>query len=248
MRLAPLLLILVAMPLRADALSDLKATLGRFTGQDPVKASVDYSFWSRSGDDKKPEISQGKATAWVEEGPGGLRMNWSRPLLQSALQEARARAADPGKSAPTRQALDALGPTDVLEYLNGAEELLRSLEQAQLEEVREETWQGHPARMLRLKLVPRMGERERKYVKSLDASAKVWVGPDGVPLAVEQQVRIKGRALMVVSFESDQKEEFRFSALGNRLVVVRHTSERSGSGAGERDQRKTQVSLTLQGS
>lgn len=247
MRLSLTLLLLAALPLSADALEDLKATLERFTRPEPLRAQVDYTFWSRSGDDKKPEITQGKAAAWVEEGPAGLRMGWGRPLLQAALQEARARALDPGKGAPTRQALDALSPTDILEYLNGAEELLRSLEQARIEDVRDEPWQGRPARLLRLKVSPRLGERQQKYVKSLEATAKVWVGPDGVPLAAEHQMRIKGRALMVVSFESSQKEEFHFGIHGGRLVVLRHTRETSSSGAGEREQRKTQMNLTPQG-
>lgn len=241
-------LLLATPALQADPLADLRATLARFQGQEPVKASVDYSFWNKGGDEKKPIVSQGKATAWVEEGPQGLRMMWGRPFLQAAMEEARARAADPEKTTPTRQALDGLSPTEVMEYLNGADELLRSLDQAQLQDVKQEAWQGRPARMLVLKLTPKMGEREKKYVKQLEATARIWVGADGVPLAAEQRVKMKGRALMVISFESEQKEEFRFAVSGTRLIVIHHQSEQSGSGAGEQGQRKTQMSLTLAGS
>jgi hypothetical protein len=152
---------------------------------------------------------------------------------------------DPEKKATTRQALDAMKASEVSDYLNGSEELLRTLEQAQLIEEKSEAWQGRPARLLLLKITPRMGQQERKYIKEMDATAKVWVGADGLPLAAESQVKLKGRALLVISFESQQREEFRFARAGNRLVVVHHTRESSGSGGGEKGQSKTVMNLNL---
>ena len=245
MRLRLLALLLAGGLLQADGLSDLKATLARMTGQDPVKASVDYQFWSRQGDDKAPVITEGKATTFVEDGPQGLRMSWNRALIQAAAQEARAQAMDPEKRATTRRAIEGLKAVEVSDYLNGAEELLRLLEQGQLLEEKAEAWQGKPARRFLLKLAPRLSKQDQKYVKDFDATASVWVGSDGLPLAAETQTRMKGRALLVISFEQQQKESFQFMKVGNRLVVVRHARESSGSGGGERGQSKTTVILHL---
>lgn len=236
-------LLLAAGLLRADALADLKGALTRLNGQEPVKASVTYQFWSRQGDDKKPVITEGKASAFVEEGPQGLKMSWSRALLQAAAQEAKAQAKDPEQRASTRRALEGLKAGAMSDYLNGADELLRTLEQGQLLEEKADTWQGRPARLLRLKITPKLSRQNQKYVKELEATASVWVGADGLPLAAETQVHMKGRALLVISFEQEQKEAFQFARVGNRLLVTHHTQESRGSGGGEQGQTKTVVTL-----
>ncbi len=245
MHLRLLALLLLGSLVRADTLSDLKELLSRLHGAEPIKASVEYQFWSRQGDDKKPVITEGRATTQVEDGPQGLRMAWSRSTLQAAAQEAKSKVLDPEKKTPTRRALESLKALEVSDYLNGAEELLRTLEQSQLVAERAETWQGKPARLLQLKVTPKLGQQERKYIKEMEATAKVWVSAEGLPLAAETEVRMKGRALLVISFEQHQKEIFEFTRAGNRLVVLRHGQESSGSGGGEKGQTKSVMSLSL---
>ena len=245
MTLRLLSLLLLGTLLRADALGDLRDALARLDGQSPVKASVEYQFWSRQGDDKQPVVTEGRAAATVEDGPQGLRMSWAPDLLKAAAREAQAQATDPEAKAPTRQALEGLRALTVRDALHGAEALLRALDQAQLVEAREDTWQGRPARLLRLKISPRLSRQDRKYVKEMEASAQVWVGADGLPLAAETQVHLKGRAFLVISFEQQERETFQFAHSGGRLVVVHHTKESSGSGGGERGQRKSVVTLHL---
>jgi len=247
MTFRPLPLLLLCALAQADTLADLKGTLARLNGQEPVKASIAYQFWSKQGDDKKPVITEGKATSQAEDGPQGLRLSWSRTLIQTAAQEARAKAQDPEKKTPTRRAIEGLKAVEVSEYLNGSDELLRTLEQSQLIDEKADTWQGRPARLLNLKLIPRLGAQEKKYVKELEATAKVWVGADGLPLAIQSQVHLKGRAMLVISFEQDQKEEYQFIRAGNRLIVTQHVSENQSSGGGEKGQTKTVVNLSVIG-
>ncbi|MDP2876849.1 MAG: hypothetical protein Q8O00_11740 [Holophaga sp.] len=242
-RLLPL--ILASGLLQADTLSDLKGTLARLNGQEPIKASIDYQFWNKQGEEKKPVITEGKATTFVEDGPQGLKMSWSRSLIQKAAQEARTKAKDPDKEATTRRAIEDLKAIEVNDYFNGAEELLRRLEQGQLIEEKSEAWQGKPAKLLLFKLTPKMSKQNQKYIKSFEASAKVWIGADGLPLAAETETRMKGRALLVISFEQQQKELFHFTRTGNRLVVIHHTEESSGSGGGERGQSKKVMTLNV---
>lgn len=240
-------LLLACAFVQADSLADLKGALTRLNGQEPVKANVIYQFWSQQGDDKKPIVSEGKANSVVEDGPQGLRISWSHNLIQTAAHEARAKALDPEKKTPTRRAIEGLKAIDVSEYLNGSEELLRTLEQAQVIEEKADAWQGKPARLLSLKLTPKMGEQEKKYVKEFEATAKVWIGADGLPLAAQSYVHMKGRIMLVISFEQNQKKEYHFARSGNRLIVVHHVEESSGSGGGEKGQSKTVVDLNLIG-
>lgn len=243
-RLLPLLLL--GTLLRGDALADLKGALAHLGGRGPVRARVDYRFWNRQGDDKKPVITEGRAEAQVEDGPQGLRMSWGHDLIRRAAREAQEQVRDPEAKAPTQLALEGLKATTVLACLNAAEDLSGLLGQAQLIETREEAWQGKPARRLRLKVSPKLSGQGRKYIREFEATADVWVGPDGLPLAAETDVHLKGRALLVISFEQQERETFHYVRTGNRLVVIHHTKESQGSGGGEHGQRKTVVDLALE--
>ncbi len=238
-----LFLILSGLAARADTLSDLKAALIRLTAQDPVKAKVELQISSRNGDADKP-AEQGAATAQAEAGPDGLRILFSRDEIRAAAQELQSKNTDP--PSPVRRALGALSAARVQDYLDGAPALLRLLDGAELTGEKADTWQGRPARLLSLKLNPRMSERDRKRIKELDAAAQIWVGRDGVPLAAESHVMTRGRALLVISFESSTTEEFRFARVGDRLVVIRHVRENSGSAGGENGSQKTVAILTVE--
>ena len=240
------LVLTTAALLRADTFSDLKAQLARLNGGDAVKATVDVQTWRKVVDDKRPVISQGRANAQVEDGPLGVRIGWSRGLLQQAQVEARAQALDPDKTVPTRSAMDSLGPVSVSDYLNYAEALLREFERAQarVQEERQDTWNGRPARLLVLKVEPRIPSSQRKYIKDLRVDARLWVGADGLPLAYATSVRFKGSRFFI-SFEGSQSEELRFLHAGNRLVAVHVASENQNSGFGQESQRKSSISVTL---
>ncbi len=241
-----LLLALLAMPVRADALADLKLQLGRLQGAEPVKASVDYSFWRQVTDDKKPTVTQGKASAQVEDGPGGVRIAWSRPLLQQALAESKAQAQNPEKTAPTRDALGGFGPMGMSEYLNYSEALLRDFDRGQIQVLQERTeaWKGHPARLLILKATPKLPEAQRKFIKDMKVDAKLWVGQDGLPLAYATAVKFKGSRFFI-TFEGTSSDEWHFARVGNRLVVNRVESENSQSGFGQQSQRKSTTVVTV---
>jgi len=230
-------------PLRADALADLKGKLAKLKGSEPLRVSVERENWSRNGDEKKPVVTQGKATAWVEESPQGLKLFWSRDQIQQAAQEAKAKDADPEKTTPTRDVMSSLNTLGFEDYFNSAESVLQDLDQATLIEDKSDTLDGKPARLLSFKVEPRMGQRERKYIKELEATAKVWIDAEGFPVAAQKSIKVKGRAFVVISFKSEQKDEFRFTRIGNRLVTIRHQHESSGSGGGESGQTKQTTTL-----
>ncbi|WP_306590145.1 hypothetical protein [Geothrix sp. 21YS21S-4] len=240
----PLFMLLLALPLAANGLDDLRAALAKLPGGDPVKATLEHSFWRQIVDDKKPTITQGKVSAHVEDGPQGLRVTWARPALQQAAKELAVQEREPEHPTPTRTALKNLDPLETAEALNHAEALLRDLSLAQLQEERSEAWQGRPARLLVLKLDPILPPGQRKYLKELKVDAKLWVGPDGLPLAFTTAVALKG-SRMFITFEAGNTQERLFARVGGRLVVTRNTTEDRTAGLGASNQTKKITTLTV---
>jgi hypothetical protein len=194
---------------------------------------VDYSFWSRQGGEKKGKVTQGKANVRLEEDAQGLKLVCSGATLEQMSLEDWANARDPESGAPTRQALRNLSPATLSEFMNAADWVLRILKDAVLVEDRQEWFNGIQARCLALKLNPKLSALYRKYVKDLQSSCKVWLGPDGLPIGLTQEVKARGRIFLVVAFEHSETAECRFARSGNRLVTTYRKSEYADSGGGE---------------
>jgi hypothetical protein len=237
--------LLLSCPLaQADALADLKQTLSTLNGSEPVNAKLDFTFSRRSGSDDEAVVTP-PATVAVDVGldAAGLRMNWSPATLAAA--EAESNQTDPEAKKPVSGALTEVTVTDVSEYLHAAPKLLNLLQQAELLEDKADTWQGQPAHVLSFKLNPPLSKQDQKYVKELDASARIWLDADGVPLAAERKFKVSGRAMLVISFESSSEETFEYQRSGDHLVVLKHHKHDSSSGGGESGQRQTDARLTL---
>lgn len=245
MRTSLLMVCLAGTLLRADGLTDLRSALARLDGQDPIRAAATYQFWNSQGKPGKPVITQGQATCTVAQGPQGFQILWSRSLMDVATQEADAHALNPEQKTPTRRAFAGLQPLDLWDCLNGATALGRTLEGAQELDEKAADWQGKPARLLELKLAPGLSSQDRKYVKDMQATAKVWIGSDGTPLAAQTATRLKGRAFLVITFEQQTQDDYTFERVGQRLVVLRHSESSSGSGAGQQGASKAFTTLQV---
>jgi hypothetical protein len=222
-------------PLGANPLEDLRSTLKHLNGTEVLKASVEHQAWASHGDEKHPKVSQGAVNAWVEEGNQGLKIFWGPEILRKATLEARARLADPEKPEPTRKAMGSLDALKLQGYFNASNELLQDLETATLLEDQMGIFDGKPARRLLFHLVPRLDKEEQEMVKGMDATAKVWLDKDGVPLGAEEEMHMKFRAYVVVSFTHDQTDTFHYEVRGGRLVTRRHDLETQGAGMGHHD-------------
>jgi hypothetical protein len=240
-----LLLLATAGTVLADATSDLRATLQHLNGRDAVKARVTFELSNRSGDDDKSTPAPSEATIEVEDSPEGMRAFWSREMIEGATARGGTGEKPTAAQRSPRQAVDSLNVSTLNEYLNASAKLLHSMEHAELTEERNDTWEGKPARLLVFKLTPQLDERSKKYIKEIEANAKVWLTPQGIPLAVQSTGHVKGRAMLVITFESEETENFRFAQVGSRLVVTRHEKQVKSSGAGERGVRNTLATLTL---
>ncbi len=217
---------------RADALSDLVTVLTALEGRDPIEAHLDYEITQSRGDEgEKAEHETGRVSLDASAGADGLRVNWPRDLLETTRREALDTGDDPKR--PTTRALSEVAVPDIDLVLHAAPRLRALLAQSRLERVEDTTWDERPAHLLNLTVTPRVPTRERKYVKELGAKARVWVGADGVPLAATIDTHVKGRAMLVITFESTSHERFRFARHGDRLIAVEHEQANQSTGAGE---------------
>jgi hypothetical protein len=238
-----LLLVLPGRPLRAEAPPELKAALTPLGASSAVSARVELQRTQTREDEHPGAEATATVTARVMATPEGLQILWPAAQIEAAAREARQPEA--GTPRPVRQAMDALSVSALDGYLNAGRELLRELEHSELQTRTTDTWRGQPARRLDFKLLPPLSEKDRKYIKELDARAQVWVNEAGVPLAAESRVFIKGRALLVIRFESTEVEKYEFAQVAGRLVVARHEHQSSGSGGGETHAQKTVTTLAF---
>lgn len=228
----------------AGPVAELTAALERLGGAQAVRARVEHRHAFSQGDD--PPRPEGLVWAVAESGPHGLRVTWDAALLADADREERRLVTDPDAPSPVRDALLDLRIRTLAHLLDAAPELLRTLRGAELLEARDDARDGVPARLLVLKVTPPLGSRERKYVKEVAATARVWLGLDGLPFAAEQEIRAKGRAFLVITFDIEIREKLRFAQEGDRLVVLHRESEQHSSGAGDKSWRRSVSDLTLQ--
>lgn len=227
----------------ADPLAVLAAALSALPGAQPVKARVEHRHTASQGDD--PPRPEGTVTATALSGSDGLQVTFGRELLAEADREEARLAGQPDAPTPVRDALFDLRIQALARVLDAGPELLRTVRGAELLEVREERLDGAPARLLVLRVTPPMGARERRYVKEVAATARVWLGPDGLPVAAEQEVKATGRIFIFVSFEIVQRERLRLARAGDRLVATRREAEQRSQGAGEKGWRRSVTELTL---
>lgn len=247
MRRATLCLLLASLGLRADGISDLKGALARLGGHAPVKGTLEVKRTTRNGEGKDLVERVGQASAWVEDGPQGLRVAWDRSLLGRAQQEARALRKDPEARTPATLGLGALSARVVVDQVHAAEGLASQLEHAKVVSEVAEPWRGRPARKLTLELtMAAVNGRDRKYVKEFTGTTQVWIEEDGTPLATLTRTRLKGRAFLVVTFNQEQEESAAYQRVGDRLVCLRLETSSSGSGAGEKGSTHSLTTFALQ--
>ena len=230
MRYALALLVLTPFSANADALTDLRSTLAQLGATTPVHGTFEVTSTNTNSEEDKP--SEGKASAGFEIGDGGLRIVYPKPILMQANQEARGEAIDPERQTPARAGIGRIHALDLAELLDSAAALNIELLNAQLIESKTAMYRGKPARLLVLKLSPKLSKASGKHVKKIDATLSVWLGDDAVPIAAERSIVVKA-SFMLMSFTSDQKQSWTYTRAGDRLVATSSDETQKADGMGQ---------------
>ena len=220
----------------------MRAALQQFTGQAPVRATLERAVTSERKD--RP-LEAGRAVLDVAAGPEGISIGYPAGLLEQ-LRAERADP-DPEKAQPARRTLENFDATDVAHVLNGSTGLLRDLDGAVVKSTADVEHGGRPARLLELELVVRVSKADRKWLKTASRSMKLWTTPEGVPLAEESESSyVVG--LLIFTFEATDVRTQTFARSGDRLLTLRRTSRFDGEGLGESQHTTSETILRLQGS
>jgi hypothetical protein len=225
-----LIVLLAPLSVNADALTDLRATLAQLAATTPVHGAFEVTSTNTSSDEAQP--SQGKATVGFEIGDAGLRILYPKMTLVQANQEARAEAVDPEHQTPARSGMGRVRALQLAELLDAAALLNVELLTAQPIETKVTNYQGRTARVVLLKLSPKMSKGTAKRVKKIDATLSIWLGEDGVPIAAERSFSVTA-SFLLMSFESDQKQNWTFTRAGDRLVGTRFEETQKSDGFGQ---------------
>jgi len=243
MKYAALIGLLLASPAFADGLDDLRTALGALQGQGSVRGTYEMRQHTTELEGKNKGPQNASATVFVEEDANGLEVRWDRAVLKRAAEEA-----NPPKGAKKNFALAGLvngaSALRIANAVNYAPALLRALEGAQLKSERADTWQGKPAHLLELSLVESNPGDDRVKVKESTHTAHVWLAPDRTPLAASVTHTRKGSALMFLSFENSAKDDFVFSVVNNRLVVLKREEQGSSKGFGSEQRYRNSYTFT----
>lgn len=232
MRIFLLVSVLAASPLHADALGDLRGALGRLTGREPIRATVDVQRTVANEGKFDNDKFSGKAAVDIESDDGGVRVLYGRPLIEQMTRELQSRARDPKQQTPTVNAVRQVDAVAAAEAIDFAPAILHLVEDAKVVEDRGGTWQGKPARVVIFRLSDKRDSDVGKVTVS-ENKLTLWLGGDHVPLAAEH-VRAAKFSFLIFKGESRLKRSWHFARVGDRLVRARFEETESGSGMGQK--------------
>lgn len=247
-RVAVLAALLGAVPVVAAdtvTLAQLRATLQRLTPRQPLQARVQVRVSTRSGSDSKPKVVSGQLALTLDDGADGLGIHLPAAMLAAAARESAAHQRNPDVPMPVHDALEALDPAQLVDLADFAPALLRALEGATLTGQADVTHAGTPAHVMHFRIPSLLSKAQRSAIKHYQGTLTVWLGADGVPVAMHEERRYSGRRFFI-SFTISGTRTATLVRRGDRLLSLRYQSRQGGSGLGHHQQRDVLVILKPQ--
>ncbi len=227
------LALLLAVPLAADPLGDVRVALGKLTAGQPIRATYEVQQSVSNAGKFDNNAFTGKAVVELEGGGGDFRVVFPRPLLDQISREQETLMQDVNRPTPTVSALSQIDPVETANAIDFAPTLLRMLHGAKVVSDASSTFQGKPARAMVLRLADRVEKENAGRVKISENRLTLWLGADLIPVGAEHLLNAKF-SFLIFKGESKQKKSWYFAQVADRLVRVRHESTESGSGMGQK--------------
>lgn len=205
--------------LRADGLTDLKAALKALPQGPKVRVRIEEE--SQEREDGKDKVEH--RTVQLEDGPEGTTI----------LEDSRRAGAPAKKKASANTPGVKQGSSAFQGTLRPADDLLKQLDKARLAEEKSETWGGQAVRRLKLVMDLELDAEAKSHIKQAVHEATVWIGADGVPLAMDQRIEIKARVLLLASVWTKVDIHQRYQRVQGRLLVQEERSDVQGTAIGK---------------
>jgi hypothetical protein len=238
--LAAALLASGAAPAESNGLETVRAALRQLAGTTPVTATLERTV---AADRKDRPHEEGRVTLQITAGASSLSIRYPDELLDE-LRAERAEI-DPEKPRPAQRVLLGFDVADVSSLLNHAQGLLGDLEGATVLAESEADWQGQKARLLELELVNRTSKADSKWMKSERLTMKLWITPEGLPLAADSDYVFRA-GFLIFNFDGKEVRTRRYARAGDRLVVTQVNSMFDGEGFGEEHHERSETTVHLQ--
>lgn len=227
------LLLLAPLPLRADALADVRTGLDRVSPSASVRVRVEISRTETEKEKPKGPVKKGEAV--VEHGPSGLSVHLEPEWLPKAGTKAEQKKQE--------EATVRLDPGQALKLVDPGAEIRQLLDGATLVSDRPEPFEGRSVRTVVLHPAPDLDEEDRKSVKRYEDTVTLRLDADGVPLTLARTLDVK-ISKMLISFTVSHRESRRFARVAGRLVTTSGTEESQGSGLGQSGGSTTRWTVT----
>lgn len=239
----PMLLAGLVLPAlaNADAVANLQTTLGRLHAIQPLAATLKVTSTVKDEDDK---TTHAQVQVSVASGGDGLNIGFSPALLQRASKEAADNAKNKDAPSPIGDLLGKLSSVSVESMVDHAPVLLHQIDGAKLSSQRDETHDGKPTHLLVFDVPLPPSASKQMTIKSYTGQIMLWLGADGVPVAVRNVVEVKGRKFLI-SIEVGNTTDDALKVEGTRLVVVSRRSEETHSVFGKTGSSVTDTVLTV---
>ena len=241
--LRAILVFLLAAPLAADPIDDLRATLQKYPAKSKFVASATFQV-TQNAQEKAANAQNGSTTFDIESGNAGLEIRVPQTALSAAESELGAKKRDAKSATPTRTAMAALALFDVVDSVDCGAMLLDDLDQATLVSAKPSPLNGTPATLVQVKVKPTIVPT--RFVKEPKIELKVWIGTDGVPIAAERNSNFSA-SVMIISASNVRKEHWDLAVAGDRLYAAKHDEENKVSAVGKSAVTKKSVTLNPKG-
>lgn len=237
-------LLLVTLPLHADALTDVRSALGRFGARGPIRATYEVHRVEKSEGKLGNENSNGKVAVEVEGDANGFRIVFPRPLLDAVEREQLAEKRNAKATTPTVSALREVNPVAAAGAVDFAPELLRLLDGAKVVEEKNGAWNGKPARLVTFGLTYSIDDDGPGKVTVAQNRLTLWLDGNNVPLGGEHHFQAKF-SFLVFKGESKRQRKWQFAGVGDRLVRVRQEEQENTSGMGQKQNEQTVATVRV---
>lgn len=224
---------LLHLPVRADALADVRAALDRLSSQAPVRARVRIA--RTDVEKEKPKGLEKKGEAVVEHGPAGLTIRVEPEFLPKEGPRAERKKQE--------EATVRLAPKEALDLLDPAREIRELLDGAALVSDGTAPFEGKSVRTVVFRPQPDLDDEDRKALKKYEDVVTLRLDADAVPFALDRSVDLKFSKLLI-SFTASSRESRRFARVEGRLLTTAASEESRGSGLGQSGGSTTRWSVT----
>ncbi|HEV7239195.1 MAG TPA: hypothetical protein VGQ36_08140 [Thermoanaerobaculia bacterium] len=226
-------LFLLALPLAADPLGDVRAAVGKLTAREPIRATYEYQRTVVNEGKFGDANFAGKAVVELEGNDSGYHIVFPRTLLDQVEREKVAKIRNPEQETPTANALREIEPVETADALDFAPTLIRLLDGSKVVSDAAGTWQGKPARVLVVRVPDRLSKDDAGKMKIGENRLTLWLGSDLVPLAAEHLFNAK-LSFLIFRAELKEKKSWHLARVADRLVRTRYEAHQNSSGMGQK--------------